>query len=114
MLNDTMQITRAYMSTRPAKTQKWIRASAVFECGLKEFEWMKQAQLMMRFYRYNHEVQSNFIRIYRCLHSDDKEEVYIDAVPPVTWDKLSVQVWNAGSRRTLFMDNLKITTFDER
>ena len=112
-LNSNLQFSPVYQFNKPAAAKKWFRFSGIFECNAKEWNIWKQAQFIVRFLNNDTEVQTNMIRVYRFLNQGEKKEIYLDAIAPPSWDKVSIQVWNASSDKELFWENLDVIMFDE-
>lgn len=109
------QFTAEYYINRPIQLKQWLRLSADFTCEQKEWNLWKQAQFKLKFYNNNEVVQENSIRVYRFLDGGMHKNLFLDAKPPrKDWNKLSISLWNAESKETLIIDNLKLITFNEQ
>jgi hypothetical protein len=91
-----------------SKDASWIRASAAFKCGAREWDLWQQAQFIIKFYNEGQEVKTNAIRIYRILKDGESKTIHIDAKCPSTYDRVTVHFDNMGSDLTLIIDDLKV------
>jgi hypothetical protein len=107
------QVTREY-NAYPQGESDWIRASATFRCGLKEWDVWRMTQFSVRFYMDDQPVKDRHIRLQRLLSDNETREVFIDVrTPKKPFNEIAVWLWNAGSEKPLLMDNLRIEAFDE-
>lgn len=105
--------TSIYTIDRPPFLKKWIRISADMHCVEKEWDIWKMAQFIVVFMDKDKEIQSNFIRIHRFISNGEDKNIYLDAkLPKGEWDRMEIQVWNAEGNKELWIDNLKVITFD--
>ncbi len=112
-LNETLQNTADYWVERPNIVQKWVRISADFYAKNKEWDVWKQSQFIVKFYFQEKEIQDNMIRVQRFFDNSEEKNIFLDAIPPKSWDKMKVYFWNAGSDKQLIINNLEIITFDK-
>ena len=113
-LNRDLQYTSIYGINNNTNFKKWIRVSADFRCTLKEWDTWKQAQFILKFNNGSEVIQTNIIRIHRFIDNGQYKNIYLDAiVPKGSWDTLNILFWNADSDKELFIDNLKVQSFDD-
>ncbi len=91
----------------------WIRAFATFESAEKEWNIWSQCQFIIAFYNSDKLVQTNFIRVFRFLNSDEIKTIYLDARPPKEWSNAEIQFWNAGSDKKITIRNIRVIGFDQ-
>ena len=93
----------------------WVRATADFRCGNKEWATWYMAQMAVEFYDENNEnIKSNMIRVYRFMDDGSTNTIFLDASFPKKEkvNKIKIQFWNAEGTKKLLIDNLKVETFD--
>ncbi|MBK8722114.1 MAG: hypothetical protein IPL95_07500 [Saprospiraceae bacterium] len=112
-LSKDLQFTQEYFIPNSGHLEKWIRTSADIHCTEKEWDIWSQAQFIVRFYKSDKEVQTNYIRIQRFIEGNETKNIFLDARPPKDFDKIGISIWNANSNKELFIDNLKVITFNE-
>lgn len=94
--------------------QKWMRVKALFYCDTKEWDLWKQTHFYLKFYNdQNQEKQSNMIKIQRFIKDGEIRELYFDAKMPSSWAHAKVYLYNPGSSKEIWMDNLEVITFDK-
>lgn len=111
-LNKELQQINLCNISNNSNFKKWIRVSADFHCTIKEWNTWKQAQFILKFSNNNNIIQTNLIRIHRFLSDGQTKKIYIDAIVPVKWNRLTISVWNADSDKELLFDNLLVQTFN--
>lgn len=114
-IDKELQYSQQYFVRKPFTVNKWIRVSADFYCVNKEWEVWRMAQFMVKFYKDEQDVQSNFIRVNRFIGDLETKKIFIDAIVPTKdWNRMSIQFWNAESDKELLIDNLEVITFEEQ
>lgn len=112
VLNKEIQYSAEYPIPLPAKEPTWLRVSADFKAPQKEWDTWKITQFTMKFYSSRREVQSNFIRVHRILNDGELKNIPLDVqIPKKPFDQIKVSFWNAGSDKSIIIDNLKAITF---
>lgn len=112
VLGADRQYSDKYPFTRNDKIKSWIRAYATFTATRKEWDIWKQTQFILTFYKGDSVVQNHGIRVYRFLNDDETRELYVDAQCPDEWDRGEVLFWHADGQHTLFIDHLRVVSFD--
>lgn len=93
---------------------KWIRASATFEAGQKEWNVWAMPQFMVHFKLGDKLVKDRAIRIYRLLNDNEIKTLYIDVkIPKKQFDKIVIVCWAAGCEKVVIMDNLVVEKYNE-
>lgn len=94
------------------KDKQWIRATADFRCGMKEWDAGRMSRLVVRFYEGTRVVQQNEVRVHRLLEDGSTRTISADArVPEVPFDRVTVSLDNGGNDKTLWVDNLRVIAF---
>jgi hypothetical protein len=106
-----LQFSENYFVSRPSNIKKWIRVSGEFNCITEEKIFWRYCQFGIKFYKNNQELSSHAVRVQRFLKGGNI--VFFDAIPPIDWDKCSLFFWNADSEKEMWIDNLKVITFDD-
>lgn len=91
---------------------KWLRGSAVFDATGKEWEDWRMPQLVLATFEKGTETGSFMFRAHRQLSAGERKCIWVDAIPPVHWDSVTVHVWNAFNRSPAYVDSLRIISFD--
>lgn len=112
-LNLENQFSPIFTIDQQKQFKKWIRVKATFSFANKEWDLWRQTQFIVKFYNGEQEVQANMIRIYRFIEDGESKEIYLDAKTPKSFSKISVFFWHAGSDKELWIDDLKVFTFDD-
>lgn len=93
---------------------KWVRASATFECGQKEWNFWLMPQFTVRFMNGDKIVKDRAIRTHRLMNDNEIKTLYIDVkAPKKAFDSVIVLCWAAGCEKTFLMDNLIIEKYKE-
>ncbi|MEM8528485.1 MAG: hypothetical protein AAGG68_27835 [Bacteroidota bacterium] len=91
---------------------KWLRASAQFVVPYKEWEMWQMAQLQIQFFKDEKAIKRRKIRLHRFLKDGEWRELWIDSkIPKKDFDRVEVRIWNAGSPKQIFVDDLVIESF---
>jgi len=96
-----------------AACKQWIRLEADFTIQSHEWEFWKYTQWIVQFLDGENPVKTNMIRVQRLIHEDRVlTHVFFDVkIPAASFSSCVMTVWNAGSKNTMFMDNLKVSCF---
>ena len=96
------------------KAPKWIRVSADFYSPLKEWSVWNMHQLIVRFEKGDKIIKNRIIRIHRQLGERQWQANWSDMrIPKEDFDHVKIYFWNAGSRKDVFVDNLKVEVYEE-
>jgi len=96
------------------KTGKWIRVSAKFYAPQKEWDTWRMAQLVTNFKQGEQNLKYRAIRVHRFTPPNQWIEAWIDmSIPDEAFDKLEVYFWNANGTKLLYIDDVKVETYDE-
>ncbi len=91
----------------------WIRVAADYYTSEMEWDVWKMCQCQVSLYKNEQLTKTRMIRIQRHLSSDIPNRIWIDIeVPSNRPDSISVQWWNAGSNKTILIDNLLIESYN--
>jgi hypothetical protein len=111
-LDKERRFSSEYEIPLPPPDKKWIRASAIFRIGQKEWTQWKMTQFVMRFYKEGDIFQTNQVRVYRILKDGDTKTILLDArIPEIQFDRVSVIFWNSEGDKKIIIDNLKVICF---
>jgi hypothetical protein len=108
-----LQFSPEYVIENTGVAKKWMRFTALFDCTHKEWDLWRQTQFTVRFYNGDKEIQTNMIRLQRFIHDGQSHDIFMDAKVPETWTNAKIFLWHADSDKEIFMDNLRVVTFDE-
>ncbi len=98
----------------PVYKAKWLRAGAAYHCKEREWNRYKWSQLMVRFYNKEKVVKERMIFVDRYFRDGDTKEIFIDVkIPQEPTDSAGVSFWGEDINKPLYIDNLKVWTFDE-
>ena len=93
----------------------WLRLSADFRCGIREWNDGRRPQLRVVLKDGPKEVKSYGIRVHRFLHDGDIKNLYIDIkLPKKTFHTAEFYVWNPGSQQELLIDNMRAELYEEQ
>ncbi len=95
------------------KDTRWLRATATFRCANKEWDTWKMAQFRVHLFDGETMVKTNVIRVYRAMSDHETQQFYVDLEVPadLKFNQAGVDLWNAGSDKSLAMDNLTVTAY---
>jgi len=92
----------------------WLRAEAKFTCGRKEWEYWQMAQFILRLVNNGGNVKENMVRVYRLLGDGETKRISVDMrLPQQKFDSVNILFWNGGSVYPLYIDSLKVWSFNE-
>ena len=114
LLNKEHQNSHIYKFPFMGKNTKWIRVQATFHCEEKEYYLWGMAEFIVRLVNKNKLVKENMIRVYRVLEPHETKAIALDMkLPDVHYDSVNIYFWNAGSDKPIWINNLKVWTFNE-
>ncbi|NNF35595.1 MAG: hypothetical protein HKN68_15925 [Saprospiraceae bacterium] len=87
---------------------KWIHTSTVFHCINKEWNSWQMTQYIVKFYKNDQEIKSRLIRVHRLLHDGETQSIGFESQIPEDADTMGILYWNAGSNKTILLDDLKV------
>ena len=94
---------------------EWIRVSADFITDRNQHIWWKMAQMKVRLYQGEYIVYEQRIRLNRFLKDNKPRRLFLDIRRTnVKNNKVSVIIENMKNENYLWIDNLKIESFDEK
>ncbi|MEO1438240.1 MAG: hypothetical protein AAFV80_22045, partial [Bacteroidota bacterium] len=110
------QYSAEYRFSIPEDAGKWIRVTADFRCQTKEWEAWRMAMIMLKQYRGEKRLDTNYIRVYRFLKDEDTQTLFFDAKVERKRgvEEGLIQFWNADGQKSTLMDNLRVETFDPK
>lgn len=112
-VNEQEQQTQPYAVPLPDKNAKWLKVSADFYFEDKEWDIWKSSQYIIQFRQGDKPVKTKFIRVQRIMGSGEKRNLWFDVkIPAKHYDNIQIFLWNAGSDKQVFMDNLRIESFE--
>ncbi len=113
-LSKDVQFSAKYRINNDINIKDWIRASADFQCTIKEWDVWRQTQFLMSFKNHETEVQTNLIRVHRLITDGENKRIFLDAIPPnKEWTHLEIYFWNAGGEKEIYIDNLEVISFSD-
>ena len=108
-LNQSKQTVPEFSFPFSNRSRSWLRASADFRSGQKEWNTWRMTQFMVKFYRKDEVVKWNYIRVFRVLNENETRTIHLDAkLPDVEFDRVAVTFWNADSDKPILIDNLRV------
>jgi len=109
-LNDSIQSSTAFNLNIP-KDAQWLRAQAKVRQPIREDVLWSMPQFIIAYYRSDTIFKSNFIRVSRKITDDQAVSVFTDSKIPPDFEEVRLYFWNAGSKRELFVTDLKVLAF---
>jgi len=107
-LNSERQFSPEFKINVSSHGGKWIHTSTVFHCFNKEWNTWQMTQYIVKFYREDKEIKSRLIRVHRLLHDGETQTIGFESQIPDDADTMGVLYWNAGSKKAILMDDLKV------
>jgi len=108
-LNQSKQTTPEFSFPFSNRSRSWLRVSADFRSGQKEWNTWRMAQFIVKFYNRGEMVKWNHIRVFRILNENETRRISLDAqLPDQPFDQVAVTFWNADSDKPLLIDNLRV------
>ncbi len=93
----------------------WLRISANWRIGEKEWNFWDQTQLTGRFMKNGEVVKSRFFRLHRFLDPHSEKEIYLDIqFPDEEFDRIEVTVLNEFTPQFIEYSGLKVFAFMEK
>ncbi len=94
---------------------KWLRVSAQFYTPQKEWDIWRMTQLIVQFKKQDQVIKSRMIRVQRQMGERAWQSNWTDMkIPNENFDTLSIVFWNAGSTKTLFIDDLTAEVYEAK
>jgi len=94
---------------------EWIRVSADFRCDVNQHIWWKMAQMKVGLYIGKYIASEQKMRLNRFLKDNKSRRLFLDIRrTKVKNNKVSVIISNMKNESYIWIDNLKIETFDEK
>jgi hypothetical protein len=93
--------------------QEWLRLHFDAKTTDKEWESWKMTQLIVRIMEGDKIVRERMIRPQRLLESGESRRLYMDIKVPKSGQRVEFYCWNAGTDKTLFVDNWVVEQFNE-
>jgi hypothetical protein len=112
-MNKENQFSPTFTIEQKYQFKKWIRINAKFTCTNKEWDLWRQTQFIVKFYNGDKEVQANMIRVHRFISDGETKDIYLDAKLPKSFTRADIIFWHADSDKELWIDDLKVITFDD-
>lgn len=96
------------------KGKKWLRATATFRTTQNEpVEWA-MGQWIILFKKGDQIVRSNMLRPQRLMTHQETKRIWLDAkIPKKDFDTVLIYLWNAGTKQTFYIADLKVICFNE-
>ncbi len=101
---------------RPADLEAgdWLHISGWFYGEQLEYDSWRMPQLVVRFEKAGQVARERALRPFRVMQPGQWLEVGMDIrAPQKDFDTIKIFVWNAGSRAGMWVDDLKIETFED-
>ena len=106
-LNAAQQFSPNYVIPLTPGEEGWIRASFTFRSMPKEWEWWTMTQAVVRFSNGDQSIKERCIRLQRHCDGDEPRRIYMDVqIPDKPFTKAELFFWNAGSNKTVLVDDL--------
>ncbi|GAB4489989.1 MAG: hypothetical protein OHK0019_08320 [Saprospiraceae bacterium] len=113
ILNKEKQFSPEFALPNVVAEKGWLRASATFRCDPKEWDWWRMTQFVVRFYDGDKIVKESMIRLQRHVDGSEVKPIFFDTkIPEKPFDRAVVLFWNAGSDKTIRLDDLKVEIFE--
>jgi hypothetical protein len=113
VLNNIKQYSPEFELPVKINDSHWLRASATFRCEPKEWDWWAMTQFVVRFRQGDKIVKERMIRLQRHVDGGEVKSIYFDTkIPTQPFDRVTVLFWNAGSNKTVRIDDLTVEAFD--
>ncbi len=95
--------------------KKWLRVQAHFYTPQKEWEVWRMTQLIVQFEKGEEIIKKRMIRVYRQIGENSWQPNWTDMkIPTKDFDTLRITFWNAGSEKTLYIDDLVVEVYDAK
>lgn len=97
---------------KPGETG-WLRASCVFRCEPKEWDWWRMTQFAVRFQQGDKIVKERMIRLQRHVDGGEVKAIFFDTrLPDRPFDRAALLFWNAEGDKTIRLDELRAEVFE--
>lgn len=94
----------------PAQSE-WIQAKFLVSTPQKEWEAWKMPQAIVKFYKGEKPIKTNFVRISRLLNDGETREVIVDGHLPREYDRVVAYLWNPASQKTVTLHGITIRSY---
>jgi len=95
--------------------KKWIRVQAQFYTPQKEWDIWRMTQLIVLFKKEERVVKKRMIRVQRQIGENNWQPNWTDMrIPTKDFDTVAISFWNAGSDKTLFIDDLVVEVYEAK
>ncbi len=112
VLNAAQQFTPEFPLPLAAGQAGWLRASVTFRCEPKEWNWWQMTQFAVRFRNGDKMVKECVVRLQRHVDGGELKTLFFDTrIPEQPFDRATVMLWNAGSDKTVRLDDLRVEMF---
>ncbi len=97
------------------KSVKWLKVTANFRCSGREGNVWNMAQFIVKLTNKGATVKQNMIRVHRVLYDwDTKDVTLFMLLPKSDYDTVEVFFWNGNSERSLWINSIEATSFNEQ
>jgi hypothetical protein len=112
LLNQEKQFSPEFeLPVKPGETG-WIRATTTFQCEPKEWDWWAMTQFLVRFRQGDKVIKDRMVRLQRHVDGGEVKTLFFDTqIPDKPFDRVTVLFWNAGSNKTIRIDDLQVELF---
>jgi len=113
-LNKERQSSPVFKIPLSNKNANWIRATATFNCQVKEWYQWNMTQFIIRFLNNDKIVKERMIRVHRLLNAGETKSIFIDVrFPKEDFNKIGILFWNAEGDKNIMIDDLKVEKFNK-
>ncbi|MBN9483504.1 MAG: hypothetical protein J0H46_09125 [Bacteroidetes bacterium] len=118
-VSDYVSADREYSSNMvfalPDHSPRWLRVTADFRFAHKQWEVWKMPQFVVEFMSKGKSIKRNNIRPGKFINENETKNEFIDVkIPKAPFDSVKVYFWSAGSNWDMLMDNVSVSTFNEK
>jgi hypothetical protein len=93
---------------------KWLRASATFQTGYKEWNPHNMTQFHIRAMKGDQPVKERYIRVHRLLHDGQLKDIHQDfKLPKDDFDRIEIFFWHPNEDKEIRIGNIKAEIFDK-
>lgn len=93
---------------------KWIRVSATFQAGLKEWSHYTMTQFHIRAMKGDQPIKERYIGVHRLLHDGQLKDIHQDfKLPKEEFDRIEIYFWHAPEDKEIRIGNIRAEIFDE-
>jgi hypothetical protein len=112
IINGKNQFSPSFRLPKPGTEYHWIRAGVTFRCEPKEWDWWAMTQFVVRFRDGDKVVKERMIRLQRHVDGSEPKQIWLDAaIPDKPYSEIEIFFWNAGSNKTVRLDDLYAEIF---